>query len=172
MRSPLKRPKPLIDFERQRAVAKQLDLLLDRAGVKERYESEERVFEPDWFADRHLPPLFTNARRVAEKNRQRANKLMFKDGVRQIVFAIPDESLRKEIITCHRKLDAMALDAVQREFGRALSKREMAGYIGRIQIFNQAVMGALVVLTAWYWGDAKWGTAAAAFVIIVAVYEG
>jgi hypothetical protein len=171
MRNPFKKERPLGNFERQREMAKELDALLDRAGIKDKYEREERVFEPDWFADRNLPPLFTKARKEAERRRERTNRLMFRDGVRRIVFAIPDEALRKEIITCQRKLGALTFEAMQGDLRRGMRERNNAGYISGANIGALALVGAAIVFGVWSRVGAQWGAAATAFVIIVAVYD-
>jgi hypothetical protein len=171
MKNPFKKETQLDNFERQRELAKQFDTLLERSGIKAKYEREERIFEPDWFADRHLPPLFTTARRQVEKSQHATNAGVFKAGVRRLVFAIPDEALRKEVIACQRKISALSLDVLQRDLRRAARDRNNAGHMTGTHMFNLALLGGAIVIGAWHWGGTMWGTAATAFVIIVAGYD-
>jgi len=56
------------DYFRERdTLRKQYTYLMDKAGIAAGVERCERRLEPDYFEDRHLPPLFTKARTEARK---------------------------------------------------------------------------------------------------------
>ena len=76
------------DYFRERdTIRKQYTVLMNKAGIAAAVERCQRRLEPDYFEDRHLPPLFTKARAEARKL-QDAQKFLSMRGTAAAVFAV------------------------------------------------------------------------------------
>jgi len=156
------------DYFRERdALAKQFDALVEKAGIGAAVDRCDKLLEPDWFEDRHLPPLFTKARTV-ERKKQDARKFeAYRHRLRKIIFAVPDVDLRRQLISVDRKFRDLKVKSFQRdltEARRSLSRAKMPDHYAS---FFAAVGGAGFVLVCWKLGGAMGGIAAAVFALIM-----
>ena len=108
------------DYFRERdALGKQYNELIEKAGIAEQVERCERRSEPDYFEDRHLPPLFTKARREATKRQEKWKFQSYRRCMRDAIFAVKDETLRMELITAERKFHKLKLRSFQNDLSEA-----------------------------------------------------
>ena len=164
------RTTPFDYFREKDALAEQYRESINKAGIAAQVERCERRLEPDWFEDRHLPPLFTKARSEAEK-RQDAQKFQsYRKCQRDIIFGVADIELRKKLISIERKFGLLKIKSFQNDLDEAQRRLNDAGKLDYFQSFFVAAGGAVAVMLGWQYRGPMGGTAAAVFAIIIAMY--
>jgi hypothetical protein len=163
-----KTKKEPFDYFRERdALAKQFDDLIEKAGIEAAVEDCDRFLEPNWFDDRHLPPLFTKARGVEQRNRMDGRFEAYRYRLRKEIFAVPDVNLRMQLISADRKFRDLKIKLFQRKLSDAHRSLRRAKMPDHYASFFAAVGGAVFVLVGWKLGGAKGGAAAAVFALIM-----
>ncbi len=159
------------DYFRERdTLRKQYTELMDKAGIAAAVERCERRLEPDYFEDRHLPSLFIKARAEATELQYGQKFQSFRHCQRDVIFAVTDDTLRKQLISADRKFRDLKLQSFQHDLTAAQRRLNGAGAADRYGGFVVAAVGAVIVIFGWQLGGAMGGTAAAVFALIAAMY--
>jgi hypothetical protein len=173
MRNPFKKSdvqKPFDYFREQQAVVEEYGELLNKAGIAEEVRRCEEMLEPHISEDQDLPPLFTRARATVTKQRETGRAGVYRFGLRQIIFRVPDLELRKALIRCVRKLRDLKLESFRRDLWDAQRRRNQVGRTSTISIAFAGLGGGIAVLIGWNLGGAMWGTATGIGAVIMAMH--
>jgi ABC-type transport system involved in cytochrome bd biosynthesis fused ATPase/permease subunit len=144
--------------------------LSKKAGIESAIERCVRLLEPDYFEDRHLPPLFTKARSAEQQKLDERKFQAFRYCKRDVIFAVTDVELRRQLISLERKFHDLRVRSFQNDLAEARRRLNQARMPDRYTSLFAAIGGAVVVVLGWQFGGVMGGTAAAVFALILAMY--
>jgi hypothetical protein len=161
---------PVFDYFRERDIlAQEYSVLVERAGIVKESERCAKRLEPDFFEDRHLPPLFTDAFNEAQKRQDESKFQSYRHCQRQVVFNVADRELRRQLIAAERKFQALKIKSCQKDLEEAQKRLREVGKNDISGMFAALGAGILVVL-AWHTFGAEGALAVAVFSMISAMY--
>lgn len=156
-------------FAKCRALGKEVIALHEQAGIAEEVERLESLFEPDYFRDRELAPLWTNERERQEKERDASDWLAYRNGLRYLYFIILDKDIRRRLIEKTRKFRELRLTFCVNDLHHArklLNEIESKSDPGCFM----ATLSATIVLLGAAVGNLIGALAAAVFAVILGIY--
>jgi len=158
-------------LKKRDAAGEEIEPVIKAAGIVHDLERLEERLMPDWFEDRHLPPPFTDAWRKSKDAQDETKWNLRNRGLRNIVFGVEEEDLRKKLISYYRQQDLLWIDFAQATWRQKVRELDdLRRDTFRYGFIPPIIAGALV------WGmTASSGPAAGpgmlAFAIVFALYD-
>lgn len=151
------------------ALLDEFDPVIKAAGIEKELEEAQRLPEADYFRDQHLPPLGTDAYYKELHERDADDEHYRRWKIRDFIFGLKDEDLRRKLIVYIRKSDELWLEELRhelREKERQLRELRQPDFKN---MFGAAITCGLMVFAAMSYSLAL-GLAVLTGVVVAAMY--